>query len=68
MNTEMLSEKQKSIISRIRPMFETDEQMDKWFSLPNKLFREKAPLDVLLSGNFDYFERLLNKEPLDYIL
>lgn len=68
MNYEMLSEKQKAIAQQVREMFESDEQLDKWFSTPNKLFRDKAPLDVLLSGNFDYFERLLNKKPLDYIL
>lgn len=68
MNYEMLSSRQKDIISKIRPMFESDEQLEKWFSLPNKLFRNKAPLDLLLSGNFDYFERLINNEPLDYIV
>jgi len=49
-------------------MFENAAQMETWFSLPNKLFRGKAPMDLLLAGNFDYFERLLNKEPLDYVL
>ena len=68
MNYEILSEKQIDIIKRVELMFENAAQMETWFSLPNKLFRGKAPMDLLLAGNFDYFERLLNKEPLDYIL
>jgi len=62
MNYEILSKKQLEIVLKIEPMFESKNQMEDWFSLPNKLFRNKAPLDVLLSGNFDYFERFLNND------
>jgi len=59
MNYEILSEKQLNIISKLEKMFESKDQLELWFSLPNKLFRNKAPLDLLLSGNFDYFDRFL---------
>jgi len=60
MNYEILTKKQLEVISKIEPMFESKQQMEDWFSLPNKLFRDRPPLDVLLSGNFDYFDRFLN--------
>lgn len=59
MNYELLSEKQLEIISKLEKNFESKEQLELWFSLPNKLFRNKTPLDLLLSGNFDYFERFI---------
>lgn len=59
MNYELLSEKQLEIISKLEKNFESKEQLELWFSLPNKLFRDKTPLDLLLSGNFDYFERFI---------
>jgi hypothetical protein len=60
MNYELLTDKQKEIIGRIEPMFESKLQLETWLSIPNKLFRNKAPVDILLSGNYDYFERFLN--------
>jgi len=59
MNYELLSDKQLEIISKLEKNFESKEQLELWFSLPNKLFRDKTPLDLLLSGNFDYFERFI---------
>ena len=60
MNYEILTDKQKAIVSKLKPMFESQEQLHNWLSLPNKMFRDKPPIDLLLSGNFDYFDRLLN--------
>lgn len=33
------------------------EEADIWLSTPNKSFNNKCPLDLLLSGNYDYFDR-----------
>ena len=60
MNYDTLTVKQQDIISKLMPMFESQEQLHNWLSLPNKMFRDKPPMDVLMSGNFDYFDRLLN--------
>lgn len=60
MNYDTLTVKQQDIICKLMPMFESQEQLHNWLSLPNKMFRDKPPMDVLMSGNFDYFDRLLN--------
>jgi uncharacterized protein (DUF2384 family) len=60
MNYETLTDKQKAVILKLKPMFESQEQLHNWLSLPNKMFRSKPPIDLLISGNFDYFDRILN--------
>jgi hypothetical protein len=57
MDIANLSEKQKEIVSKVRSFLESDTQLDLWMSTPNKTFRNMAPIDVLKSGNFDYFDR-----------
>ena len=57
MDIANLSEKQKEIVSKVRSFLESDSQLDLWMSTPNKMFRNMAPIDVLRSGNFDYFDR-----------
>jgi len=56
-----LNDKQKEIITSLRVMFETDEEMINWLSVPNKLFRGRPPIDALNTSNYDYFERLFDK-------
>lgn len=60
MNYDLFTEKQKQVIVKLSANFESKDQLEKWLSIPNKMFRDKPPLDLLLSGNFDYFDRLIN--------
>jgi len=57
MDLSILSEKQREIVSKIRLSLESDDQLDMWMSTSNKSFRGMAPIDVLLSSNYDYFDR-----------
>lgn len=57
MNTANLSERQKEIVLKVRSFMESDSQLDVWMSTSNKMFRNMAPIDVLKSDNFDYFDR-----------
>jgi hypothetical protein len=57
MDLSILSEKQREIVSKIRLSLESDDQLDMWMSTSNKSFRGMAPIDVLKSGNYDYFDR-----------
>lgn len=54
-----LNDKQKEIFEKLRKNFDGDGSFHKWLSLPNKSFRNKPPLYLLLSENYDYFERFL---------
>jgi len=56
-----LNVKQKEIITNLRVMFDSDEEMINWLSLPNKLFRGRPPIDILNTSNYDYFERFFSK-------
>jgi len=60
MDLTNLSIQQKDIIEKLELMFENKEQLNNWLSLPNKMFRGRLPIDVLLSGNYDYFERFFD--------
>jgi uncharacterized protein (DUF2384 family) len=65
MNLSELSVKQKSIYDKLDKIFESQEQLHMWLSLPNKLFRNKAPIDVLLSSNYDYFDRFFENSNIE---
>jgi uncharacterized protein (DUF2384 family) len=56
-----LNDKQQAIIANLRAMFDTEEELMNWLSVPNKLFRGRPPIDVLNTSNYDYFERLFDK-------
>jgi uncharacterized protein (DUF2384 family) len=60
MDTSNLSIGQKEILNKLQTVFEDEQQLTNWLSLPNKSFRNKTPLDLLLSGNLDYFNRFFN--------
>lgn len=60
MDFSNLSKKQKEILKKVRDSLESDSQFDLWMSTPNKSFRNMAPIDVLLAGNFDYFDRFFS--------
>lgn len=57
MDSSVFTPKQNEIIEKLRTVLESDQQLDAWLSIPNKMFKDKAPIDVLMSGNFDYFDR-----------
>jgi len=57
MDLSKFSSEQREIYTKLKERFESEEQFQTWLSLPNKMFRSKSPLDVLLSNNFDYFDR-----------
>ena len=65
MNLSELSVKQKSIYDKLDKIFESQEQLNMWLSLPNKLFRNKAPIDILLSSNYDYFDRFFENSNIE---
>jgi len=43
------------IINKLREMFDDEDTLNAWLSTPNKNFRNRPPIDLLESGNFDYF-------------
>ena len=53
-----LSEFQRKIIDALRAKL-TDTDLDTWLSLPNKQFRDRAPIDMLLQGEYEYFYSVL---------
>jgi len=57
MDISKLTQEQRDIYQRLKIIFESEEQFQTWLSLPNKMFRGKSPLGVLLSNNFEYFDR-----------
>jgi len=65
MNIDFLSTKQIEVYNKLLKLFESEERLSNWLSLPNKSFRNKAPIDVLLSSNFDYFDRYLESSNIE---
>jgi len=57
MNIDILSAKQKEVYNLLKDRFESENQFQLWLSMPNKLFRNKTPIDTLLSNSFEYFDR-----------
>jgi hypothetical protein len=60
MDISKLSKKQIEIIEKLKKDIGSTELFEKWMSTPNNMFRHKTPLDILLSGNFDYFDTYLS--------
>lgn len=65
MDTGLFNSKQKDIYINLLKEFESEPQLQTWLSLPNKLFRNRAPIDVLLSQNYDYFDRFLETSNIE---
>jgi len=61
MNYDLLTDRQKQLIESLRKNFESQDQFENWLSIPNKSFRNKPLLDLLISDNFDYFDRFFNQ-------
>lgn len=57
MDVSNLTDTQKELYNKLRNNFESEQQFQTWLSLPNKMFRNKTPMDALLSGSFEYFDR-----------
>jgi hypothetical protein len=57
-NYSSLSELQRKIIDALRAKL-TDTDLDTWLSLPNKQFRDRAPIDMLQQGEYEYFYSIL---------
>lgn len=53
-------EKKDIILDKLKVIFESEESLKIWLSIPNKLFRNRPPIDLLESGNYDYFERFFH--------
>jgi len=53
------NEKQLEYLRKIRDY--AKEETDIWISTPNKSFGGRCPLDLLLSENYDYFDRIFGK-------
>ena len=64
MDISNLSTRQKEVYNKLKLVFEDDNLLVKWLSLPNRSFKNRPPIDILLSGNFDYFDRFLNNTPI----
>lgn len=57
-NYSSLSEFQRKIIDALRVKL-TGTDLDTWLSLPNKQFRNRAPIDMLQQGEYEYFYSIL---------
>ena len=57
-NYSSLSEFQRKIIDALRVKL-ADTDLDTWMSLPNKQFRNRAPIDMLQQGEYEYFYSVL---------
>ena len=60
MDISNLSTRQKEVYNKLKLVFEDDNLLIKWLSLPNRSFKNRPQIDILLSGNFDYFDRFFN--------
>jgi len=49
-----LNREQQLIVNKLKEKA-TEHSLDVWLSTPHKSFKDRAPLDVLLSGNYEYF-------------
>ena len=57
-NYSSLNDAQRKIIDTLRiKLIDTD--LDTWLSLPNKQFRNRAPIDMLQQGEYEYFYSIL---------
>ena len=59
-----LNDKQKQILEALKKQFGND--LDLWMSTPNRQFRNRTPLDLLMSGSYDYFSQFViqsDKQP-----
>jgi hypothetical protein len=57
-NYSSLNEFQRKIIDALRVKL-ADTDLDTWLSLPNKQFRNSAPIDMLQQGEYEYFYSVL---------
>jgi uncharacterized protein (DUF2384 family) len=48
-----LNKTQIDIVSKLQSI--VGEELDTWLSMPHKAFRNKAPIELLLAENYDYF-------------
>jgi hypothetical protein len=53
-----LNDKQKQILKALQKQFGKD--LDVWMSTPNRLFRNRTPFDLLMSGCYEYFSQFVN--------
>lgn len=54
-----LNETQKFVIQTIKERM-GNEVTERWFFTRNKHFHNKAPIDYLLSENYNYFDQIIN--------
>jgi hypothetical protein len=59
MNFPVLNSKQKFIIDSLKETLGS-EFAEKWLYMRNKHFNNKAPIDFLLSENYNFFDRLFD--------
>jgi hypothetical protein len=62
-NYSLLNDVQRKIIDALRIKL-TDTDLDAWLSLPNKQFRNRAPIDMLQQGEYEYFYSVLGTDVL----
>lgn len=55
-----LNDQQKFIVDNIKEKIGT-EFTEKWFYLRNKNFKDRAPIDFLLSENYEYFNYIVDE-------
>lgn len=48
-----LNKQQLQIVTELKQIMGTE--LDAWLSLPHKSFKNKAPIELLLSENYEYF-------------
>lgn len=61
MDFPILNSKQKFIIDTLKETLGA-EFTEKWLYTRNKYFKNKAPIDLLLSENYTYFDYLMNHQ------
>lgn len=61
MDISKLSKRQKDILKKLEKDLGSKELLDKWLSTPNHYFRKRPPIDLLIMGDFEYFDAYLSK-------
>jgi len=56
---DSLNDTQKKIYDNLKEY--AGNELNLFMSTPNKMFNNRTPLDMLLSGNFDYFVPFIKK-------
>ncbi len=54
-----LNDKQKQILEALKKHY--GSSLDMFMSTPNRLFRNRTPFDLLMSGDYEYFSQFITQ-------